>query len=139
MEPGDTAEFAFTKEMPKREKSKWENFWEVFKEMKSLQATEGMLIPLPLAAHLCNLSRQRVVEIAEDGRLKRVMIHSHAYITENSMVEFLKTVRGPGIRPQVAGRDVADSVMGQAGQAAGVAFKMMKDHRARRKAAKQIR
>jgi hypothetical protein len=98
-----TSEFpGFAEAYPKREKSKLARLWDMVSQMTDATSADGMLIPLSMAAKLLDLSRSRVDDIVRDGRLRRVTIDSHAFITENSIREFASVERKAG-RPVKVG------------------------------------
>jgi len=92
----EALEFPFAATMPKREKSKLVKCWELLQRMKAISATEGDLVPLMMGAKLLGLSRSRVDDLVRDGRLKRVDIDGHVFLTENSIVECAKIERKRG-------------------------------------------
>jgi len=89
-------EFPFVEALPKREKSKLAEVWDTLKAMKVAVATEGQLVPVNLTCKLLDLSRTRVDELCADGRLRRVKIADHVFITENSIVELARVERKTG-------------------------------------------
>jgi len=92
----EALEFPFTAAMPKREKSKLAKCWELLQRMKAISATEGDLVPVMMCAKLLGISRSRVDQFVQDGRLKRYDIDGHVFLTENSIVEFAKSERKNG-------------------------------------------
>jgi hypothetical protein len=68
--------------------------------MEEISKTDGNLIPLTLAAKCLDLSRSRVDDLVRDGRLKRVDIDGHVFLTENSIVECAKIERKNGRPPK---------------------------------------
>jgi hypothetical protein len=112
-----TTDFPFVAELPKREKSRLAKIWEAFQEVKAIQATEGCLIPDSVAATLLEVSRVRVEQLCDDGKLKRVMWHGRRFVTENSLVQHARSERKAG-RPQKTIDDCASSPF--------AAFKMAK-------------
>lgn len=95
------AEFPFVAELPKREKSKIGKIWDHWKEVKAITEEKGMLVPPVVAALLLDVSRQRVHQLVEAGRLERVDFGGQGYITEASLVEWAKA-------EHVNGRPVKD-------------------------------
>lgn len=89
-------EFSFVEGLPKRQKSKLASVWELVRRMSEVSETEGALLPPMLVAKALNLSRCRIDQICEDGRLKRITIDGHVFITENSLVAFAKEERKNG-------------------------------------------
>jgi hypothetical protein len=60
----------------------------------------GALVPVSLAADCLNMSKQRVHQIISTGRLVRVVVHGHSFISERSLVEFAAAPKSLGGRPQ---------------------------------------
>ena len=89
-------EFPFVDVLPKREKSKLVRVWDLLSEMKAATAAEGQLVPVNLACKLLDIGRTRVDQLCADGRLRRVLVADHVFITENSIVEHSKTERKNG-------------------------------------------
>jgi len=89
-------EFPFVAEMPKREKSKVMKVWEHFRELSRISEVEGMLIPMAYAALVLDVCRQRVYQLADDGRLKVIEVNGHQFVTERSVVDYAATERKAG-------------------------------------------
>ncbi len=102
-----TVEFPFVASLPKREKSKLARLWEQFRELHELGKTEGVLVPPRAAAKLLGLSQQRVDQLMDTGKLRRIEFCGHPYIPEASLLLFAQSVRRTG-RP-VTSRDVASA------------------------------
>jgi len=90
------SEFPFVAELPKREKSKLLTKWDQFNELRAVMKEKGNLIPQILIANLLDVSRCRVGQIVDDGRLESVDVFGTRYVTENSFVEFCKLERKTG-------------------------------------------
>jgi hypothetical protein len=90
------SEFPFVESLPKREKSKLAKAWDSLREMASLSETEGQLLPVNLTCKLLDLSRTRVDEYCADGRLRRIKVADHVFITEKSVVELAQQERKIG-------------------------------------------
>ena len=99
MEQVLASEFPFVEALPKREKSRLRKAWDVFNDLRVLTEQHGTLVPASLVAKILDLSPQRVHDIIQDGRLHRIEVHGHNYISEASVIEFAKTERKAG-RPQ---------------------------------------
>jgi len=89
-------EFPFVEQLPKRQKTKLVQVWELVQQMSEVIKTEGALLPPMLVAKALDLSRTRIDELCQDGRLKRMTIDGHVFITENSLVAFAKEERKNG-------------------------------------------
>lgn len=81
-------EFPFVAALPKREKSKLAKAWDLMRQIRHYTDEDGSLVPVMLAAKCLDLSRSRIDSICADGRLRRVEIDGHVFITENSILEF---------------------------------------------------
>jgi len=91
-----TSEFPFVQQLPKREKTKLQRFWESFQEMKDAQIEHGVLLPVKFCAALADVSHQRIHQLIAAGTIKTVVIQGHPFVTEASFVEWMKTDRKPG-------------------------------------------
>jgi len=100
-------EFPFVAELPKREKSRLQLFWDRFKEVQALCERKGTIVPPVVAAELLGISRQRVHELMQDGRLERVEWRGQVFVTEHDLVEFASAERK-------AGRPCGPTTVGQA-------------------------
>lgn len=100
-------EFPFVQGLPVREKSRIGKAWDVVSHMREAQARHGLLIPERLAAKLAGVSWQRIGQLANLDRLKRVYIDGHPFITEDSLVAWLKSERKSG-RPSKVVASVGD-------------------------------
>ena len=89
-------EFPFVRELPKREKSKYARVWDTFRELSAIAKTEGMPIPQVYAAKALGICTQRVSQLANEGRLKVVMVGGTRFVTENSVVAYAKSERKAG-------------------------------------------
>jgi len=85
------AEFPFVKELPKREKGKLQTLWENYGEIKKLTEEHGMLIPVTYAAELAGVSKQRIQQLINDGRLHTVQIRKARFVTESTFIEWVRT------------------------------------------------
>jgi len=89
-------EFAFVEALPKREKSRLVKCWEFAKEISRISETEGDLLPVSFACKLLDVTRSRIDQFVQDGRLKRFDVDGHVFITSNSIVECAKIERKHG-------------------------------------------
>jgi hypothetical protein len=101
-------DFPFVEQLPKREQSRWAKSWSLFESAKAATAEHGFLMPVALAAKLLGVGKQRVHDIVADGRLVRVELDGHVFITSNSVVAFLKVERKNG-RPLKVPLTVSES------------------------------
>ena len=89
-------EFPFVEGLPKREKSKLAKIVDRFNELRAVVDQKGMLVPQNFAAKIVGVSKQRIDELCKQGRLERVYIDTHAFITESSLIEWGQSERKSG-------------------------------------------
>jgi hypothetical protein len=106
MDAIDATEFPFVEQLPKREVKKVCGVWDLIKSYRDNYATDGILLPVSISAQALNVSKQRVHQLVETGRLKIRYINGSAFITENSLLECAETARKIG-RPFKTGATVA--------------------------------
>lgn len=90
-------EFSFVNELPKREKSRWAKLWEQFQRASDSAAQHGIILPQAAAAQLLGVSRQRVFQLVEEGRLQTVELAGCRYVTESSIRAFAEAERRSGV------------------------------------------
>jgi hypothetical protein len=95
-EAADIAEFPFASELPKREKTRLEALWEHFAELRAITAEKGMLVPSGLAAKILGVSRQRVFDLIQSGRLEVVEVNGHNFVPESSVIAYARSERKAG-------------------------------------------
>lgn len=118
------AEFPFVEELPKREKGKIAKILDVFEELERVTKERGPMIPQTLAGDFLGVSRQRVGQLMDQGRLVFHEINGERFLFLSSLMEFAKQERrGPG-RPKrslVAAAMAGGEALGEAvGRAAGL-------------------
>jgi hypothetical protein len=86
-------EFPFVETLPKREKSKLAKLWDHLAEVRSVTAEKGPIIPQVMAADLLSLSRSRIGQFVDEGRLEAVEIHGVRYVTADSVEAYAKVER----------------------------------------------
>jgi len=89
-------DFPFVAELPKRQKSRLVTLWDSWTEFKALTNEHGSLVPASLAAKLGGVCKQRIFQLCELGKLRRIDFHGHVYITEESFVSWAKSERKGG-------------------------------------------
>jgi hypothetical protein len=92
-------EFPFVETMPKREKSKLAKLWAHLSAVRAIVAEKGTLLPQHMVADMLNLSRSRVGQLVDDGRLEAVEIHGVRYVTADSVEACAKIERKITGRP----------------------------------------
>lgn len=96
MEAITSDEFPFVKDLPKREKSKLQLFWDRLAEIRAITREHGQLLPIPFAAALANVSRQRIDGLVDQGLVIKIELQGRPFITENSFVAWAKSERKAG-------------------------------------------
>lgn len=94
-------EFPFVESLPKREKSKLRKLWDELETLRQTSAEKGPLLPVSFVASLSGVSKQRVHQLMESGQLERVEVNGHPFVTENSLVGWVKSERKSGRPPKV--------------------------------------
>jgi len=89
-------EFPFVETLPKREKTKLAKLWDHLAAVKRIIDEKGTVLPQHMVADLLDLSRSRIGQLIDDGRLEAVEIHGFRYVTETSVVSFAKEERKNG-------------------------------------------
>lgn len=89
-------EFSFVASLPESRKTRLEVLKDVFGKIDRATREHGALVPPALVAGVLGVSRQRVMELVEAGRLVRVEIDGHPFITENSVVAHARDERKAG-------------------------------------------
>jgi len=106
-----TMPFPFLAEVPKRERPAIMDGWAELEEFQEMVRQDGAAIPVTFAAKLLNVSKQRVYELMATGRLQKIELGGHGYVTADSLVAWGKAERKVG-RPAgiFNGKKVHDGV-----------------------------
>lgn len=96
-----TIEFPWVSDLPKREKGKLAKVWDTLAELRATTEETGPLLPLTFAAALLNVSRQRIDQMMDAGKLERWELNGHPFVTERSVVAYAKAEKDKGGRPPV--------------------------------------
>lgn len=95
----DINEFAFVKELPAAKiGAKQENLIGQWRNFKALMQDDPLL-PLNFTAKLIGVCNQRVRDLVSEGALKSVDFDGHNYVTESSVLAYMKRERKAG-RPR---------------------------------------
>ena len=97
----DLAEFPFVESLPKREKSRVGKLLDVIGEIEQAQRERGPLLPQHVIADVLGVSRARVGQLVDGGRLESVRIGQTRFVFLASFREFAKQERPTG-RPRKA-------------------------------------
>lgn len=95
------SEFPFVQALPKRKQSAISRLWDTLTHMQEVNKQEGGLLPVSVAARALNISRSRVDQLVNDGRLRRFEVEGHVYISGRSVAQFAWDERKNG-RPALA-------------------------------------
>jgi len=103
-------EFDFPEVTADRQRSTLARVWELRRKWRDVESREGSMIPCMLAAKVLDVSRSRVDQLVGEGRLKRVEVDGHVFISEDSIVALAKEERRVG-RPvkKITERDLLKS------------------------------
>lgn len=104
-------EFPFVADLPKREVSKLRTLWEDFKALKPIVEKRGALVTPQAACDLLGVSRQRVLELIDQGRFTPIRFHGRVLVAEDDIVAFAESERKNG-------RPCGPSTMAEAAKAA---------------------
>jgi hypothetical protein len=96
-----TADFPFVQELPKRERSKLATLWDLLNEARVATQEHGTPIPVGFAAELLGVSKQRVSQLLDQGKLTTVMLNDQRFVGENSLVAWAKSERIVGRPPSL--------------------------------------
>lgn len=96
------SEFPFVEALPKREKSKMGKLWEQFEQTRAAMQVHGLLVPQPYVAELLGVSRQRVHQLVNEGRLASVLVGNQRMVTEQSMLAWAAATHTSSDRPSLA-------------------------------------
>lgn len=96
MVSGVADEFPFVEGLPKREKSRLQKLWDHFQEVKEISAEKGILVPVRLASSLGGVSVQRIDQLCVVGKLERVYVDEHPFVTEQSLLAWARSERKSG-------------------------------------------
>jgi len=89
-------EFDFPPVRLDRRRSRIARVVHLVKRLRATMDKEGTLIPLILAAKALDVGRTRMDELISDGRLKRVEVDGHVFVTESSVVDYAHEERKNG-------------------------------------------
>ncbi|MBU6402961.1 MAG: hypothetical protein KGS61_21785, partial [Verrucomicrobia bacterium] len=90
------SEFPFMAALPKREKCKIRSYIDLWREMDRLTKEKGALLPAPLCWRILHVSRQRLMQFIQEGRLEAYNIEGYWFIPDRAFTEFVMTARKTG-------------------------------------------
>jgi hypothetical protein len=91
-------EFPFVASLPKREKTKRMKLLEVIDALEAVQVEKGPVIPQSLAAEILGVSRARICQLVDEGRLESFDLNGTRFVFAKSFLEFCKEDRPTGIQ-----------------------------------------
>jgi len=97
----ESLEFPFVNALPKREKGRLQKLWDLLDEMQAASQAHGVLVPMVLASDLLGISRQRVHELVEGGRLKVVDVRGRRFLPRDEILAYASQERKAGRPPKV--------------------------------------
>lgn len=80
-----TMPFPFLAEVPKRERSAILDGWAELEEFQEMVRQDGAAIPVTFAARLLDISRQRIYELIDSGRLQKMELAGHVFVNAESL------------------------------------------------------
>lgn len=80
--------------LPRREKTRWEEL----QEMNALSRERGALLPTGLAAEVLDVSRQRLYQLLDAGRIESFEFFGRKWVPEGDLLAWAKSDRTPGRR-----------------------------------------
>jgi hypothetical protein len=104
------ADFPYVDELPKREQKRVLGVWDRISMMNDVWQEHGGLVPVIVAAKCLNVSRSRLDDFAREGRLVRVELEGHVYVSRNSLTEFARIERANGRPVKTTGQHVKEFV-----------------------------
>lgn len=102
MHEAESLTFPFLEHVPLREKSKMRRAWDYFQKLREEVAAKGMIVPQHVVCELFGVSRSRVGQWLDEGRLESVDVGGMRYVTERSIKEFAKVERKNGRPPKAS-------------------------------------
>jgi hypothetical protein len=87
---------AIVASLPKKERSRYEQMMDRYRKVKAIVEKKGMIIPAQLAAKILCVSRQRLADLYDEGRIERVDLDGHVYVTEDTLVAYAQSERKAG-------------------------------------------
>lgn len=90
------AEFPFVAELPKREKTRRMKLLEVLDILEARTKEKGPVIPQSLAAEILGVTRQRVAQFVDSGRIEAFLLNGTRFVYLRSFLEFCKEDRPTG-------------------------------------------
>ena len=90
------SEFAFVQAMPKPKESRWSHYLKEVAALKAAQEKHGLMIPASLVHTVLDISRQRVHQLMDSGKIPYYLIGKQRYVPEEALVAHIKQMEGKG-------------------------------------------
>jgi hypothetical protein len=94
-EAATMGEFGFVASLPKAEERP-KTAWDEWAEVKRLVDAKGQLIPINFAVKLLGVSRARVYQLIDEGKVETVEVGTYQFVTENSLMAWAHSERKAG-------------------------------------------
>lgn len=92
----NTCDFPFVSELPKREQKKVLSLWDELDALTHHVRENGMPITIPMVAVALGVSRPRVHQFIDAGRLETIVIAGKVHVTKPSLYAFAARERVNG-------------------------------------------
>jgi len=89
-------DFPFVSDLPKREQKKVSSVWDELEIIASLVKENGPPVPHSMCALALGVSKQRIYQLVESGRLKTMEYGGQKHVSRNSLYEFATQERKAG-------------------------------------------
>jgi hypothetical protein len=93
-------DFPFVRSLPKRKQSVIGQAWRALQDFRRLTDEHGGLFPPAAAQGFLGVSKQRISQLCQAGKLETLQAYGRIYITGNSIEVWAKEERDPGGRPK---------------------------------------
>ena len=91
-------EFPFVSDLPKSEVKQVKSFWDEVKEMAEVSEANGFLVPPVAAAEMLGVSRARITQFQQDGRLRVWTFRGRPFVCGDDIVKLAEAERNCGTR-----------------------------------------
>jgi hypothetical protein len=92
-----TLEFPWVRDMPKRERRQVQSVWDKIDELVQVQR-DTPIVNQHIVACALRVSRQRVWQLLDEGKLEEVDFHGARFVTIRSLRAYAETTRKTGGR-----------------------------------------
>lgn len=92
----DIQDFPFVSELTKRETKKVASVWDELEVIVTIVKENGPPVPMSMCAVALGVSKARVHQLVQAGRLKTIEYGGQRHISRNSLYDFARQERLPG-------------------------------------------